>query len=267
MPALWNVVRRHGGVVQDAGDVAPALSFLFRISLGQVGKDYPVETLSPQQKELLKHFGDIGIVYRRKRGSARYYPTTTGTILTQNPHEEQSIGSGGGFIIVETNFKVYAYEPTEVQLAILDKFVNMSYRLPGLMCGDVDRDSVGRAFKKGITAEQLLTFLKTNSHPEMKMTFPTAVHKQITLWQSESERLQTHPGVVYGEFGCIEAFELIRAKARQEDALIYENSDMNPEMEKFIVCVKATKDKEIRNHFTAWKQEQQSAPGKRKRVD
>ena len=60
-----------------------------------MGTDYPVDVLTKYQTKLLKHFNDIGIVFRRKSGSARYYPTTTGMLLTQHEHEEQSIGSGG----------------------------------------------------------------------------------------------------------------------------------------------------------------------------
>ena len=67
----------------------------------------------------------------------------------------QLMKSNIGYIIVETNYKVYAYTSSELQIALLSLFVHLQYRLPNLAVGLVTRESVRSALINGITAEQV----------------------------------------------------------------------------------------------------------------
>lgn len=57
-----------------------------------------------------------------------------------------------GFIIVESNFKVYAYTSSPLYQAILKLFMEEHYRFQNLIVGSLTRNSLKEAFKKGITA-------------------------------------------------------------------------------------------------------------------
>ena len=55
------------------------------------------------------------------------------------------------FIIVESNFKVYAYTDSLLYRAILCLFMREDYRFQNLIVGMLTRDSLKEAFKKKIT--------------------------------------------------------------------------------------------------------------------
>jgi transcription initiation factor TFIIH subunit 4 len=57
-----------------------------------------------------------------------------------------------GFIIVESNFKVYAYTNSELHQAILRLFMREDFKYPNLVVGRLTRDSLKEAFNKKITA-------------------------------------------------------------------------------------------------------------------
>ena len=54
-------------------------------------------------------------------------------------------------IIVESNFKVYAYTDSVLYRAILELFMRVDYILPNLFVGMLTRESLKKAFKKKIT--------------------------------------------------------------------------------------------------------------------
>jgi len=84
-----------------------------------------------------------------------------------------------------------------LQIAILKFFVVLLYRFPNMVVGVIRRESIGAALKCGITAQQIITYLQTNAHPEMRkqdQLVPPTVADQIRLWQMERDRLQKLSG-------------------------------------------------------------------------
>ena len=61
-----------------------------------------------------------------------------------------------GFILIETNYRVYAYTDSPLQIAILSLFVSMKARFPNMVVGMITRESIRQAFVNGITADQVL---------------------------------------------------------------------------------------------------------------
>jgi hypothetical protein len=109
------------------------------------------------------------------------------------------IGRSSPFqVIVETNFRLYAYAASMFQVALLSLFTRILYRMPGLTIGVITRDSVRRALKCGITAKQLLHFLTI--HAMDGKSIPFNVHDQILLWELERQRIQAQPGVLLESF-------------------------------------------------------------------
>ncbi|KJH47936.1 hypothetical protein DICVIV_05956 [Dictyocaulus viviparus] len=97
-----------------------------------------------------------------------------------------------GNIIVETNFRLYAYTSSVLQLAILSTFTEMIYRFNDMSVG--------------ITASQIISFLKANAHQECLNTggplnsLPITVADQIRLWEDERRRMTFTEATLYSTF-------------------------------------------------------------------
>ena len=71
------------------------------------------------------------------------------------------------FLVVETNFRVYAYTSSELQLAILSTFSEIDKRFEHMAVAKITRSSVRRALQCGIDSEQIITYLREHSHAQM----------------------------------------------------------------------------------------------------
>ena len=97
------------------------------------------------------------------------------------------------FLILETNYKIYAYTCTcfwtglmrimdrrrsecpkadpgianELEIAILNLFVDIRIRYPNLVVGKLDRAHVKSAMEKGISAAQIISYLQSHAHGQM----------------------------------------------------------------------------------------------------
>ena len=72
-------------------------------------------------------------------------------------------------IIVETNFRLYAYTDSEVHQQLISHFAHIEYKLPNLLIASLREENVKNAFKfKQIKKEQIINFLSKNIHPAQK---------------------------------------------------------------------------------------------------
>uniref|UniRef100_A0A4Y0BGA4 General transcription factor IIH subunit 4 n=1 Tax=Anopheles funestus TaxID=62324 RepID=A0A4Y0BGA4_ANOFN len=176
------------------------------------GRDYSSEGLSTGLLTFLQHLREFGLVYQRKRKEGRFYPTrlahnitsknaSHATTLAQD--QESNATKDKGYIIVETNYRVYAYTDSNLQVALLGLFTELLYRFPNLVVGVLTRDSVRQAFRGGITAEQIISYLEQHAHPTMltveqtinsKSSLPPTVVDQIKLWENERNRFHLYRG-------------------------------------------------------------------------
>jgi hypothetical protein len=56
------------------------------------------------------------------------------------------------FLIVETNFKVYAYTSSKLHLAILKLFLRVEYAFPNFVVATLARSNLQNAIKRGISS-------------------------------------------------------------------------------------------------------------------
>lgn len=92
----------------------------------------------------------------------------------------------------------------------------MQYKFPKFVLGILTRDSVRQALKSGITAEQIINFLITHSHPETQKqssVVPATIMDQIRLWEIERDRFLFKEGVLYSQFNSQPDFDLLRKYA------------------------------------------------------
>ncbi|KAF9118653.1 RNA polymerase II transcription factor B 52 kDa subunit [Mortierella sp. 14UC] len=231
---VWAFLLQYLNMAESLNmDLVEVLTFFFQLGSLELGNDYSSEKLTPSQTHLLEDLKAYGIVYQRKRGSRRYYPTRLATTLTSGTpvmlgshsnatknnaaaaaaavrKSEEEEEDGHGFIVIETNYRVYAYTDSPLQIAVLNLFVHLRDRFPNMVTGVITRDSIRRALSNGITAEQIITYLSAHAHAQMRKhspVLPLTVVDQIRLWEIEKNRLRAAPSWNYSQFNRQQDFE------------------------------------------------------------
>lgn len=142
-----------------------------------------------------------------------------------------------GFIVLETNYRVYAYTSNPLQIAVLNLFITFKSRFPNLVIGMITRESIKSALSNGITADQIVVYLSTNAHPQMRKQnplLPPTVVDQIRLWELEKNRMKDDQGYLYEDFRTQADYELVINYAKQLGVLLWEGA---PEVRKFFVTL------------------------------
>jgi transcription initiation factor TFIIH subunit 4 len=208
-------------------DSVDVLSFLFTLGSLELGVSYSTSNLTPTQLQMLEDLSDFGLVYRPSPSSSHYYPTRLATTLTSDspalPNNSMPTASGPadgtnpatgsdekGFIIVETNYRLYAYTSSPLLISIISLFADLKTRYPNLITAKLGKRSVQNAIVMGITSEQIISYLTTHAHPVLRYAtpiLPPTVVDQIRLWQIEGERMTTFPGFLIKEVGTLEDYE------------------------------------------------------------
>lgn len=111
--------------------------------------------MSESLLRFLQHLREFGLVYQRKvitlvihsffkslifkisdqRKAGRFYPTRLALDIASGPKKSmlnsmtQSSNPSAGYIVVETNYRVYAYTDSGLQVALIALFCELIYRL------------------------------------------------------------------------------------------------------------------------------------------
>ena len=207
-------------------DSVEVLSFMFMLGSLELGRSYSTATLTDAQRKMLSYLVNFGLVYVPPSTSTQFYPTRLATTLTSDASALRSVSAGfdatltaasgtKGFIIIETNYRLYAYTNSPLQIAVLSLFTKLSTRYPNMVSGRVTRQSVYNAIMHGITSDQIISYLTTHAHPQLvkkasiegNPILPPTVVDQIRLWQIENERMKATPGFLFKEFESQKEYE------------------------------------------------------------
>ncbi|KJK87057.1 hypothetical protein H633G_09098, partial [Metarhizium anisopliae BRIP 53284] len=137
-----------------------------------------------------------------------------------------------GSVIVETNYRIYAYTQSTLQIAVLALFCKLNMRFPDMVAGRVTRTSIHQAINFGISADQIISYLAAHAHEQMhrsaalanKPILPPTVVDQIRLWQLENERMKTTGGFLFRDFEDHKEF-LDTARFAEEIGVLVWRSD------------------------------------------
>lgn len=227
---MWTLLLQYLSMAEERNmDLVEVLAFFFTVGSLELGQSYKTADLSPTQLQMLEELGDYGLIYWPNKSAKYFYPTRLATTLTSTAspllamageREEQ------GYLILETNYRVYAYTDNLLRIAILNLFVSLKSRFPNLVVGQLTRDSVKAALKKGITADQIITYLTHHAHPQMyknEPLLPVTVSDQIRLWEREKNRVTTSLGNLYTDFTSAHDYQQVRDYAQSLGVLQWEN--------------------------------------------
>lgn len=64
----------------------------------------------------------------------------------------------------------------ELEIAILNLFVDIRIRYPNLVVGKLDRQHVKAAMEKGISAAQIIAYLGSHAHTQMYLSVSHNIH-------------------------------------------------------------------------------------------
>ncbi|KAI4255396.1 MAG: hypothetical protein LQ352_002598 [Teloschistes flavicans] len=237
---VWTVLILYLENAEQLGmESVDVLSFLFMLGSLELGQSYSKVNLTATQLQMLLDLRDLGIIYQDTPDSDHYYPTRLATTLTSDAGALRSASAGfdgalrssssddRGFVVIETNYRLYAYTSSPLQIAILSLFARLITRYPNMVSGKMTRESVRRAIDMGITGDQIIDFLYTHAHPQMRKNsttiLPPTVVDQIRLWQIEGERMKTTVGFLFKDFASEKEYLDPCEYARDIGVLVWRN--------------------------------------------
>ncbi|KKF94231.1 RNA polymerase II transcription factor B subunit 2 [Ceratocystis platani] len=264
---LWlDAANRASSTSLDAVDM---LQFLFMLASMELGRAYDTASLTPERQNMLPFLVDIGLVYVPSHTPQQYFPTRFATTLTSSSTSLRSVrdgftaaahssfgssgpgavsASGSGptstsgpanpgedqGIIMETNYRIYAYTSNPLQIAVMALFCNMRSRFVNMVSGRLSRESVRRAIAFGITSDQIVNYLNAHAHEQMRRwaasrnrpVLPPTVVDQIRLWQLENERMKTTTGFLFKDFDHVDEYEATASYADEVGVLVWRNDRM-----------------------------------------
>ncbi|KAL1365136.1 hypothetical protein HN51_013225 [Arachis hypogaea] len=224
---LWYIIREYISNSEERGvDAADLISFMLELSFHVIGEAYNINSLTDFQRSIIRDLADLGLVkLQQGRKESWFIPTKLATNLSVSLADSSSRKEG--FVVVETNFRVYAYSTSRLHCEILRLFSKVEYQLPNLIVGAITKESLYNAFENGITAEQIISFLQQNAHPRVADRTPTVpenVTDQIRLWESDLNRVEMTEAYYYDEFPSRDVFEGACDTAREWNGLLWEDS-------------------------------------------
>ncbi|KAJ6707047.1 TFIIH POLYPEPTIDE 4 [Salix viminalis] len=224
---LWYIIREYISNSEERGtDPADLISFLLELSFHVTGEAYNINTLTEIQRNTIKDLAELGLVkLQQGRKESWFIPTKLATNLSVSLTDSSSRKQG--YVVVETNFRLYAYSTSKLHCEILRLFSKIEYQLPNLIVGAITKESLYSAFENGITSDQIISFLQQNAHPRVAERLPSVpenVTDQVRLWEADLNRVEITPAHLYDEFPSKDTFEAACDYAREWNGLLWEDS-------------------------------------------
>jgi len=208
--------------------------------------DYPDDNVSKSQLFLedLKCLGLLLYKESEQTNSCYYYPTQlalhftsfnydvskSATSMSNQAAPGRIEGDGTtferGWIILGTDYRLYAYTSNELHILLLSFFTFLEYRLPNLVVGVINRESIRAGLGHGIHAQDILNFIERNAHPQMrkqKPVIPETVADEIRVWENEKNRVSFNPGILVENIP-VDVIETVIKYTKDVGAHLYSNS-------------------------------------------
>lgn len=221
---LWILIVQYLNQVKDMNIslITESLSLLFNLSFisqdyeSEIIKGYDMISMTINQQSILKNIlSELGLVFIQKdKSGTLFYPTSTVKYLLRytesaNIDDASSLTTQSLSLIIESNYHVYAYTDSDLNVAILSLFIKIQERFTNFITGMLDHESCQSAFRNGITSDQIIAFLTNHAHSNMRQDaisnhrstiLPPTLIDQIKLWELEQHRVSIQPACLYHQF-------------------------------------------------------------------
>lgn len=131
-------------------------------------------------------------------------------------------------LIVEKNFKIFAYTRKQLHISLLSLFAKIDALLPNVVVAKLTRKNVGHALDMGITADQIIHFLRRRVHHEMtknKLSIPDNVEDQLHIWERERTRMKFKEATLLGSFANKSQFNAVGSYCQGIGVLLRMNKE------------------------------------------
>jgi transcription initiation factor TFIIH subunit 4 len=207
-------------------------------------------TLTITQQFMLRDLHNLGLVFHRSKKHTTFYPTPLATTLTSGAMVVTNKGDEAGFIVLETNYRLYAYTQSPLQIAVLALFTDLKARFKNMVVGMITRESVREAFGHGITAQQIVAYLTAHAHPMLRKenpVLPPSVLDQLRLWELERNRLKVWQGYVYSTFSSEKELDDIAKYADTIGGLVARKDGKTISLEKKLLFIRDDRHGAVRD--------------------
>eukprot|EP00955_Chlamydomonas_euryale_P026377 278381-Chlamydomonas_euryale.AAC.19 len=140
-----------------------------QLGFRRVGQPCRLAALTRMERDIAGHLMQLGLLMpfsATDAGELYFCPTRLAASLCGGFKQGAVAANAdiaGGHIIVETNYRVYAYTSSPVQVAILELFCRSDCVLPNLFVGTLTRESVLSAVGAGIAADEIVSYLQVRA--------------------------------------------------------------------------------------------------------
>ncbi|KAK9827695.1 hypothetical protein WJX81_001241 [Elliptochloris bilobata] len=226
---LWLLLREYiaSANARFGEPLGEVLNFLLQLGFREVGAPFAASALRPSERGIAADLAQLGLLLPfRATGGMWLAPTRLAQALASGGGGEAVGEVSEGFIVVETNYRVYAYTSSALQAAILRLFVRCECVLPNLFVGVLTRESVTGALGCGLSADQIVDFLRKHAHPHIAQRVPVVpetVADQIRLWQADTRRVRQSRAYLYEAFDSPAAFAAAAAHARAAGTWLWQD--------------------------------------------
>lgn len=222
---VWTCLLSYIDVVgQPADDV---FGLLFKLAELPEGMALGIDTIREAQEDLVDVLLEFGLC-TSSQDKQGLVPTQ---LVRQLCAGSTASKEGLGYIVVESNFKVFLKSSSNLKKAIVSLFARIDASLPGLVVCSISQRSVRRAFVHGITAKQIQQFLRDHAHPAMMVIdpasddrgLPSNVLEQISIWEESRQRIRFSKAVLYDRFENHEIFDAAVKYSRDLQSHLWSN--------------------------------------------
>ncbi|XP_073106070.1 general transcription and DNA repair factor IIH subunit TFB2-like isoform X6 [Elaeis guineensis] len=168
---LWYIIREYISSSEDRGvDPTDLICFLLELSFHTLGEAYNLNTLTDVQKHAIKDLADLGLVkLQQGRKESWFIPTKLATNLSVSLSDSSSRKEG--FVVVETNFRMYAYSSSKLHCEILRLFSRLFLSFSRMFIlgsqqrhQQSQRTSQIRCFFTNVSSFQVASFIVVDKH-------------------------------------------------------------------------------------------------------
>ena len=208
-----------------------------------------------EQLSFLSEFGIIWEKHYEQKNETKYFCTP----LIKSIFEDINLisplseieNNNGNFLIVETDFNVYAYTKNNLDIQIFELLFEVKYKFDGFIVGSITREKIRNILKRDIKIFTILEYLSNHSHPNSnykciikgeQYKIPENVANQIVMWSDEINALNPENSILLYDFVDENQYDDYYRTLKQNDILWSDRS-------KKLIVVKKSAEEYIRRVF------------------